>query len=195
MIRIQAIAPFRYQYQQKIVWLTSGECMYLNPSNASQKEELKFILSSRFTYKEYVYIDLSSVDSELRQEMNEEDGFYPIETYYPLPEEVCPIVPASFTAPYQEPIDSPYLNPIITSIMSQPIDTSNKGIVEQTALPIDITCLEPLSDKEANRISRSKELTYTSARKVRGISDKYGIEYTNKNEAIEKILDIEFEQE
>lgn len=200
MIRIQALAPFRYQYQQKIVWLTSGESMYLDASDSTQRDELKYILSSRFAFKEYIYINLSAVESALKQEVGEDDGFYAIENHYPLPEEVCPTVPASFTAPYQEPTDSPFLHPVMSAITPDRaiIDSSTKGIVEECLLPntpIE-TCPEEACDLEAiKKESRKKELMYTSSNKIKGIAATYGIDYTNKAETVTKILNLEFGQE
>lgn len=190
MIRIQAVAPFRYEYRSKLLWLTSGESMYLNPLNEDQRQELKYILSDKFPFKAYIYINLDSVEEALKREVGEEDGFYRIENHYPLPEEVCPM-PASFTAPYQEPADNPFIHPVINSVIN---NSQNLAVVEDiTKQDCEVVDGESeAEEKELSKESRSKELNYTPWGKIKDIAEVYGIAYTNKQETITKIMEIEF---
>jgi hypothetical protein len=187
MIRIQAIAPFKYEYRGRVLWFTSGESMYLNPSNQDQREELKHILSDKFPFKAYIYVNLDSVEDQLKEEVGQEDGFYKIENYYPLPEEICP-VPASFTAPYQEPIDNPFIHPVINSVVGSEVPLIQEVKTEEICeLPS-----EEVIEKEIDRESRLKELNYTAWGKIKDIAEVYGLSYTNKAETINRIIEIEF---
>lgn len=192
MIRIQITAPFRYEYQGKRVWLTTGESMYLNTNDADQRGELKYILSSKFPYKQYVYINLDSVDTDLKLEIGQDEGFYKVEDPYPypLPEEVCPVVPKSFMEPYEEPTDNPHLNPVISAVLSS-INATHPNQVEPVVVTDDL-CEGVTS--EVDEDDRRKELSLTNWSKVKDIANTYGIEYTNKAEVIEQIILIEFNE-
>lgn len=204
MIRVQAKAPFRYQYGSKQFWFTTGESMYLNPINDSEREELKYILSNRFPFTQLVYIDLTTLDDKLKLEINQEEGFYTIEEPY-FDDCPPPTPPASFTAPYEEPGDNPHLNPVIQAYLEDRPSTGSLIDEQGTINPIQEEAMacevqeeseEALKDTSNNNDidyeSRRKELLHTSWSKVKDIAQVYGIEYSNKSETINEILDQEF---
>lgn len=80
MIRIQITSPFTYEYlngDDKLIkrhYLTAGNYYHLDEEK--DKEEIRYILSPNFLFKNYIYVNLETVPKELIEEFNLDYGFY-----------------------------------------------------------------------------------------------------------------------
>ena len=69
MIRIQVTCPFTYEYYDgdgnlmKRHYLTAGNYYHLD--EVKDKEEIRYVLSPNFIFKNYIYINLDTVPKEL----------------------------------------------------------------------------------------------------------------------------------
>lgn len=220
MIRIQVTCPFTYEYfngDKKLIkrhYLTAGNYYHLDEEK--DKEEIKYILSPNFIFKNYIYVNLETVPKELIEEFNLDYGFYednavPEDEYIPTLLQNNRFVDASE-------------NYVINDLESDPIPTKDpevnvfdKTTVVEKEGPEEVTedkkeeeklgaentpDLEPLeepkeefedintSDKE--REDRKIELEEMHYSKVKEIAELYNIDYQTKKQTINEILDLEF---
>lgn len=225
MIRIQITSPFRYQYRtsdydpkapqdkvEKDLYLTAGEWYHLDPKK--DKDEVKFVLSPNFTFRNYIYVNLESVPSELKQELNLENGFYedtsvPDDEYIPTLLEnnkpVNPIIndelvgdPAITAEAPENPFDQ--TTKVYKSEDKEPEDKEETE--EQSEGALNTPDLAPeekpsedivdVSVKNEEREKRKDELEELHYSRVKEVAELYNLEYTNKKEVIESILELEF---
>lgn len=205
IVKVNILSPFRYEYQGKRSWVASGDRLTLDTSNRNQKEELKYIMSSNFPYKEFIYIDVASLPEALRCEVEEEAGFYRLpDTPVEEPEE--PVSPGFFK-PLGEAEDNKFIHPVINQHIEDTDKISDDEPLVETKLEEDCIELEEIEkiEKEEGELqaeqeelqedllkSRKDELKQTPWEKVKDILESYGEEYNNKPEAIDTILSIEF---
>lgn len=221
MIKIQITSPFRYQFRtsdhdpkvpkdkvEKDLYLTAGEYYHLDPKK--DKDEIKFVLSPNFTFKDYIYVNAETVPKDLKSELNFESGFYkdssvPEDEYIPtLLEHNKLINPSDYV--YNE-LD---LNPSETKDASENIfDLTTKVSISESEIKDDvilgalntptITPLEKPSEeiidvsvKNEERESRKQELEELHYSKVKEVAELYNLEYKTKKETIKDILELEF---
>lgn len=73
MVRIQIRAPFRQQFRSKDIWLNTHEDYYLD--EIADRDELKYVLSPLFPYREFVYVEPSQIQPSLLLELSQDSGF------------------------------------------------------------------------------------------------------------------------
>jgi hypothetical protein len=174
MIRVLITGPFKYEYRTKPIWLTAGESMYLDPSNANHMEEIKYLLSRSFPYKDHIHMDHTEVSSILEC-LSQEEGMYSV---------VDPLAPS---------------NPLPVTKDPETLDPNDKELVsleDNLGLSIgDVDCpKDPMEDRDKAKAFRRKELASLSLESLRSIllDLDYKTKISNKNEAIKRILLIEF---
>lgn len=151
MLKIQILTPFRHQFRNKDIWLTAYEAYYLDIEKDGDKAELEYILSNQFPYRDFIYIEPSTVNQSIIDSVKAANGARPVQ---------------EFTEP-----------------------TLKLGVEESLSEPE----LEPAVPTNAfAQDKRREELQQMRAKNVRFIAEQHGIEYTNKDEAIEAILTVEF---
>jgi len=219
MIRIQITSPFRYQYRtsdydpkapqdkvEKDLYLTAGEYYHLDP--VKDKEEVKFVLSPHFTFKNYIYVNLETVPQELQAELKLESGFYE-DTSVPDDEYIPTLIQDNqFLEPIEDKgiFDDP--EPTVDAAINNNFDLSTKTykeevVVEEEVLGAlntpDLTPLEEpsedivdLSVKNEEREARKKELEELHYSKVKEVAELYNLEYKIKKDTIKEILELEF---
>lgn len=200
IVKVKVTSPFRYEYQGKRSWVASGENLTLDTSNKNQREELKYIMSSNFPYKEFIYIDVASLPEAIKCEVREEAGFYKLP---PTPIDGPDQPGASdFFRPLGEAEDNKFIHPVINSYKEEEELALDKDepLIETK---LEEECIKEEIKEEQEQVkeekqedlikSRKAELSQTPWSKVKDIVESYGEEYTNKSEAIELILMIEFD--
>lgn len=223
MLKIRITSPFRYQYfngDDKLVkdhYLAAGDYYHLDITK--DKNEIKYILSPNFTFKNYIHVDTESIPDSLANELNLETGMYAEEYQLPPEEEFIPTVIQNnkFVDPSQnyyqddlendpQPIAEPKEN-IFDQTTPSPVEEEVKEVEEETEQlgALNTPDLEPekevsddiveieTGDKE--REGRKKELESLHYSKVKDIAELYNLEYTNKKEIVEQILNLEFSSE
>jgi hypothetical protein len=218
MIRIQVTCPFTYEYfngDDKLVkrhYLTAGN--YYHLEEEKDKEELRFILSPNFIFKNYIYVDLQTVPKELIEEFNLEYGFYednsvPEDEHIPTLLQNNKFVDASESYFHDDLISDPIptKDPEVnffdkTTVVEKEEEVLTEVKEEEKLGAENVPYLEPLetpseeyvdvdtTDKEKElRKSELEEMHYS---KVKEIAELYNIDYQNKKDTIQKILDLEF---
>lgn len=174
MIRVLITGPFKYEYKEKPIWLTAGESMYLDPSNVSDMQEIKYLLSKAFPYKDHIYVDHTEVSSILEC-LSQEEGLYKVKD---------PLTPQ---------------DPLPITLYPEELDPQDKELISlEDNLGLSISDTEcssnPVEDRDKAKAFRRKELASLSLDNLRTIL--VGLDYktkiSNKNEAIKRILLIEF---
>lgn len=197
IVKVNVLSPFRYEYQGRKSWVATGEALYLDTHNKDQRQELKYIMSSNFPFKEFIYLDVASLPEDLKCEVKEEGGFYNLpSTPVEKPESVAP---AGFFNALGEAEDNKFLHPVIQEKIEEITNTKDQDDEPLVETKVEEDCVEECiqepeepRDIEEDKKSRKAELNQTPWNKVKDILEAYGNEYTNKSEAIEKILEIEF---
>ena len=221
MIRIQVTSPFRYQYRtsdydpkapqdkvEKDLYLTAGEYYHLDP--VKDKDEVKFVLSPHFTFKNYIYVNLETVPQELKTELKLESGFYedtsvPDDEFIPTLLENNKIVePIINDEIYGDPQPTAEATPNIFDLSTKTYKEEVEEVVEEEPklgaenLPDVAPIEEPsedivdLSVKNEEREARKKELEELHYSKVKEVAELYNLEYKTKKDTIKEILELEF---
>jgi hypothetical protein len=220
MIRIQVTCPFTYEYfngDKKLIkrhYLTAGNYYHLDEEK--DKEEIKYILSPNFIFKNYIYVNLETVPKELIEEFNLDYGFYednavPEDEYIPTLLQNNRFVDASENYVTNDlesdpiPTKDPEVNvfdktTVVEKEESKEVTEDKK---EKEKLGAENTPdLEPLeepkeefedidtSNKEQE--DRKIELEDMHYSKVKEIAELYNIDYQTKKQTIKEILDLEF---
>lgn len=226
MIRIQVTCPFTYEYYNgdgnliKRHYLTAGNYYHLD--EVKDKEEIRYVLSPNFIFKNYIYINLDTVPKELIEELNLSHGFYedttvPEDEYIPTLLQNNRFIDASESYVTDDLIKDPIITaeptPNIfdqTTIVEKIKEDQKEEIQEEINNEVkegklgaeNTPDLEPLKefseevvDIEVNnkeREVRKSELEDLHYSKVKEIAELYNIDYNTKKETIEIILDLEF---
>lgn len=213
MIRIQITSPFRYKNDnlKKDIYFTAGDYYHLDP--AKNKDEIKHVLSPYFPFKNYIYVDVETVPSNIKQELGLETGFYD-EFTLPQNDEVIPTAidmsnqfiacddgSSSDEAPVQEPLPNKFdltSSPDTVDEVTEDEDvTMTLGALEAPKVAtVEEEVSEEIVDVESggtgDRTEREKELSDLHYTKVQEIAELYNIDYTNKKDTISEILKLEF---
>ena len=218
MIRIQVTCPFTYEYYDgdgnlmKRHYLTAGNYYHLD--EVKDKEEIRYVLSPNFIFKNYIYINLDTVPKELIEELNLSHGFYedtsvPEGEYIPTLLQNNRFIDASESYVTDDLIKDPIItveptpNIFDQTTIVEEIKKEVENEVKEEKLGAENTPdLEPLKqpsdeivDIEINnreREVRKSELEDLHYSKVKEIAELYNIDYSTKKETIEIILDLEF---
>ena len=217
MIRIQVTSPFRYQYRtsdydpaspedkvEKDLFLTAGEYYHLDPKK--DKDEVKFVLSPNFTFKNYIYVNIETVPQDLKDELKLESGFYedtcvPDGEYIPTLLENNKIVePIINDEIYGDPEPTAEASPNIFDLSTKTFeDEKNEEPKLGAENTPDLAPLEQSSDdivelsvENTERKERKEELEVMHYSKVKEIAELYNLEYIKKKDTIQAILELEF---
>jgi hypothetical protein len=219
MIKIQITSPFRYQYRtsdydtnvakdkvEKDTYFTAGEWYHLDPKK--DKDEIKFVLSPNFTFKNYIYVNLGTVPEDLQEELQLESGFYedksvPHDEYIPTLLEnnkvVQPIINDELYGDPQ-PTTEPEVNIFdqTSKVIKEPVEEIKEEKLGAENTP-DLAPLEKpsedvvdLSVDNKEREVRKAELSEMHYTKVQEVAELYNLQYKTKKESIEEILYLEF---
>ena len=192
LVKITILSPFRYEYRGRQSWVATGEMLHLDTANADQKEELIYILSSNFQYKEFIHLDVKSLPKEIQCEVKDNKGFYNLPST-PL-EIVKTPQPTEFFNPLGEAENNKFIKPIVMELIKDQNNDEAEPLIE-TSLDEDCTEEEELVEDTVSLHKRKDELTNTPWLRVKELVEEYGLTYTNKPEAIELIIDREFRQQ
>lgn len=187
LVKVNVLSPFRYEYRGKYSWVATGEFLILDTSNKDQRSELLHLLSSNFTYKEFIHIDIQTLPEDIRCESEANIGMYKL-PITPI-EIVKEPQPTEFFNTLADADPNPYIKPVINSIID------DREVLVKTSLSNEDICLdEDTEDTEVSKslLERQAELSQTPWLKVKEIAESYGITYTNKSESIDLILEKEF---
>jgi hypothetical protein len=224
MIRIQVTSPFTYEYfngDDKLIkrhYLSAGNYYHLDEEK--DKDEIKYILSPNFIFKNYIYINLETIPKALIKEFELDNGFYE-DTAVPEDEYIPTLLQNNKFLDVSESYftDDLASDPVITQEPSVNIfDKTTIKIEEETKIEIieqpeviekeeelgaeNTPYLAPdeilseeyedvdTSDKE--RLARQTELEDLHYSKVKEIAELYNLEYHTKKQTIQEILDLEF---
>lgn len=223
MIRIQITSPFRYQFRtsdydskapqdkvEKDLYLTAGEWYHLDPKK--DKDEVKFVLSPNFTFKNYIYVNLETVPDSIKKELKLESGFYedtsvPDDEYIPtLLENNKPKQPIINDELYGNPSATADASPNIfdqtTKVYKEEKEAEEEEVKEEELGALNTPDVAPLekpsedvvdiSVENEERAKRKEELYELHYSKVKEIGELYNLEYTSKKKVIQEILELEF---
>lgn len=217
MIRIQVTCPFTYEYfngDDKLVkrhYLTAGN--YYHLEEEKDKEEIRFILSPNFIFKNYIYVDLQTVPKELIEEFNLEYGFYednsvPEDEHIPTLLQNNKFVDASESYFHDDltsdpiPTKDPEVNFFDKTTIVEKEEVVTEVKEEEKLGAENVPYLEPLETPSEEYVDvdttykerelRKSELEEMHYSKVKEIAELYNIDYQNKKDTIQKILDLEF---
>lgn len=198
MIRILVLTPFRHQFRHKDIWLMSHESYYLD--STLDKDEIKYILSDSFPYREFIYLNTDQLDKELIDEVASDRGFTPVNSSVPEPStpQDSPITPNSFDR-VQEPDVNIFEQRILEQQGIVPQHESSSSLPQVPLAPVSLpepeinNSTSDISDALVERKERLNVLTQLHWRKVKDIAEQYDILYTDKDEVIQKIISLEFD--
>lgn len=223
MIRIQVTCPFTYEYWdgdgklKKRHYLTAGNYYHLDEEK--DKEEIRFVLSPNFIFKNYIYVNLDTVPKELIKELDLNHGFYedtavPEDEYIPTLLQNNRFIDASESYITDDLVKDPKITTEPThNIFDKTTVVESKEELEVKAIEAelkkedklgaentpDLSPLPEVSDQivdiEINnkeRETRKSELEDLHYSKVKEIAELYNIDYNTKKETIEIILKLEF---
>ena len=187
----------------------AGEYYHLDPEK--DKDEVKKILSPSYQFKEYIHVNAETLPSELLNLVDEEtvNSFHG----YDDPEEreyVSTLIEGTQSTEqiedpgpdYQEPeTQDAQENMWEQQINNQKFKKEDKEKVEAKVSTPDLAPVEQEEEEvapakesfEDGEIEeRRKELDEMHYTKIQDVAEQYDIEYTKKDETIEKILKAEF---
>lgn len=96
-VKVIAVCSFPYKYKQRQVYLTTGETLYLD--NSKDKDEIAYLLSESFPYREFIYIEGSDYLANNPTKVQEDLHLVPmLPLYNPYPDQM------PYTTP---PLDAP----------------------------------------------------------------------------------------
>lgn len=182
-LRVQIRTPFRHQFRVKDLWLTAYEDYYLD--SVKDKDEIKYLLSDLFPFREFIYIEPSHIDKLILEEVEIDKGNLPVG---PSPEETrSHLIPTDLDMrPPQEPAPNPFIPDYVA-----PVVVEEEEQEEVLAEPFVLDSV-PAEDDKVSKEDREKELKSFNAKKVREIAESYGLDYTNKEDTIDQILIMEY---
>jgi hypothetical protein len=220
MIRIQVTSPFTYEYfngDDKLVkrhYLSAGNYYHLDEEK--DKDEIKYILSPNFMFKNYIYVNLETISKELIKEFELDNGFYE-DTAVPEDEYIPTLLQNNKFLDVSESYITDELasDPILTQEPAHNIfDKTTVEIKEEVKEEIvekkkeeklgaeNIPYLaveeapsekyEDVDTSDQSRRERQTELEDLHYSKVKEIAELYNLEYHTKKETIQEILDLEF---
>lgn len=188
MIRVLILSPFRYTYGNKNSYLTTGESLYLDPKQEADREELKYLLSPASEVRRFVYVEESELNSNFLLELLPElSGGTPVPDYVGNTTPEIPETPVQdLAAPPQEPEENIFLNPEINSTLESDVEevAPEQEEVSPTAEELSL---------EQQIEARREALDALHWKKLESIAKTYGIDYSDKDQAIQDILTKEFE--
>lgn len=217
MIRIQITCPFTYEYfngDDKLIkrhYLTAGNYYHLDEEK--DKEEIRYILSPNFIFKNYIYVNLETVPKELIKEFSLDYGFYqdtavPEDEYIPTLLQNNKFVDASESYINDDLTSDPAITqeplPNIFDKTTVVVKEESKEIVEKEEvlgaentpdlepLPLPSEIEEYLNTDNKEKELRQLELEELHYSKVKEIAELYNIEYQTKKQTIKEILVLEF---
>lgn len=219
MIRIQVTCPFTYEYWDgdgklmKRHYLTAGNYYHLD--EVKDKEEIRFVLSPNFIFKNYIYVNLDTVSQDLINELNLSHGFYednsvPEDEYIPTLLQNNRFIDASESYVTDDLVKDPAITveptpnffdqttvvvketEVVEEVkeIEEKLGAENTPDLEPLEKPSDEVVDIEINNKE--REARKSELEDLHYSKVKEIAELYNINYNTKKETIEIILDLEF---
>lgn len=220
MIRIQVTCPFTYEYfngDDKLIkrhYLTAGN--YYHLEEEKDKEEIRYILSPNFIFKNYIYVDLETIPKELIEEFNLDYGFYedtfvPEDEYIPTLLQNNKFVDASENyhsddltfdpIPTQEPsinifdkttieVKEQVIEQVIEEKVEEKLGAENTPDFKPLETPSEK--FEDLDTSDQEKEKRQSELEEMHYSKVKEIAELYKIDYQTKKQTIKEILELEF---
>lgn len=181
MTTLLVLNPLTYSFSNKRRYLNVGDRYVLDA--VKDRPELEYILSPNFPYPGSFYIQPDPVVEEILQ------SFKTSVVIEPSPEVALdsprPERKSDFEAAEEEAEESPFLQPEIRSVLGE----------ESSAASISVDVEELLTESEVNTIveERRSVLEEMGWRDVKNLlEDVYNQKYTNKAEAVEQILALEF---
>ncbi len=189
MIRVLILSPFRYTYGNKNSYLTTGESLYLDPKQEADREELKYLLSPASEFRRFVYVEDSDLNSNFLLELLPElNGGTPVPDYVGTTRsEVTETPVQDLAAPPQEPEENIFLNPEINSTLL------SEGVAEEASEQKEVATVEEELSLEQQIEARREALEGLHWKKIEKIVESYGVDYSDKDQAIQEILKKEFE--
>ena len=186
----------------------AGEYYHLDPEK--DKDEVKKILSPSYQFKEYIHVNAETLPKELLEVVGEEtvNSFHG----YDDPEEreyVSTLIDGTQSTEqiedpgpdYQEPqtLDAQE-NKWEKGINDQKFKKEDKENQDSEVSTPDLAPVEEVEDaapakesfKDGEIEERRKELDEMHYTKIQDVAEQYDIEYTKKDDTIEKILKAEF---
>lgn len=192
MVRVLILAPFRYIYGHKNFWVTTGESMFLDQANQEEREELKYVLSPASEYSRWLWVDETQLDSNLLLDLKQGQQGQTVEDFVGNEVINIPNIETDLTAPAQEPEESPFLNPEIHQVVEvaeeliQESEAAEAVEVTETPEVVEVTL-------EQRKAAREAELQDLHWKRLEKLAATYGIDYQEKDQAIQEILAKEFE--
>lgn len=204
----------------KDVFLTAGSYYHLDP--VKDRAEIKFILSPNFVFKNYIYVDTETLPLDLVKELKLEEGFYETftlpksEEYIPTliqdnvfqhkPDDYYPTLverteEENYAIKEPEPNYFDKTTPILEEKEEEveEVDSveeeKNQGALNTPDLEPTEEPSEDIVDVQTTNVSREtreEELNGLHYMKIKEICELYNIEYTNKKEVVQQILDLEY---
>jgi hypothetical protein len=196
LIKVNILSPFRYEYRGKASWVTTGDILVLDTQNKDQKEEIKYIMSSIFPFKDFIYLDVASLPSEFKCEVDNDRGSYHLP---PTPiDRLEPPLPQDFFLPLGEAEENKFVKATFPKppVYVEQDEEDDENLLIETYVELECIDEQQQEDQEYREEdikSRKEELSQTPWLKVKTLVESYGLEYTNKTEAVELILSKEFE--
>lgn len=221
-VKVIAVCSFPYKYKQRQVYLTSGEILYLDDQKDKEEIAYLLSDSfpyREFIYLEgpgYLAKNPVKVNEDLHLvPMLPLYNPYPDQKPYTTPPEDAPENPhvletlqaAGVVLPPEDSwaVGLPVMgignseNPAI----SNPIVNNQLGRVEPLEIPEVIEAapepklVEPVETKSepptlSEKEKRAQELKHMSINKVKELAKTYDLEFTNKQEVISQVLELEF---
>lgn len=181
MTTLLVLNPLTYSFSHKKVYLNVGDRYILD--NVKDRSELEYILSPNFPYPGSFYIHTDPVVEEIIE------SFEKSVIVEPTPE-VVSIAPkperkSDFEALEQEAEESPFLNPEIISVIGQ--EENPTAEVDSQAYELTQTESEEIINQ---RRSILEDMGWRELKTL--LEEVYNQKYTNKAEAVEQILALEF---
>lgn len=198
MIRILILTPFRHQFRNKDTWLMSHESYYLD--QVKDKDEIKYMISDLFPFREFIYVNTAELNSELLNEIKNEQGFskFGDDTTSLVIEETAAhsflSIEEASSLPAIEPVTNIFeLQSTSYNTVEKPEEVIAPGILTSDELPVAEISDVSIIDRDSEREERQKVLDALHWRKVKDIAEQYEIDYTDKDKVIQSILKLEFE--
>lgn len=182
MTTLLVLNPLTYSFSHKKVYLNVGDRYVLD--NVKDRSELEYILSANFPYPGSFYIHTDPVVEEIIESFKKSVIVEP--TSEGVPESSKPERKSDFEALEQEAEESPFLKPEIISVIGQEEKDLNNELDSQAY---------ELSQSESEEIIAQRRATLENMgwRELKTLLEEvYSQKYTNKAEAVEQLLALEF---
>lgn len=191
-IRVLVLSPFHYVYGSRSFFVSCGDSIYFDLEKPEEKEELIYILSPSSEYKKWIHVEEDEVFEILESIKKEFEGevISSNEITEGRIDSTPPIV--DLEAPPVEPEDNIFLNPEIHSQMKEPLETEVKVLEVEEVQTVENVKEEKKEELDSRITKRRIELDLLHYTKVKKLAESLGLSYTEKDETIEKILEVEF---